>query len=135
MKHSRPSEFLGAQPFTVAAYPTQAELQAFFDYDPTTGSLTNKVNRGNAKAGKEAGKKLPMRSGIKDRWYRRVGFKGKAYLAHILIVILMGGAIVSGLEIDHKNGIGYDNRIENLRVVTHSQNMLNTRKHRAKAVA
>jgi hypothetical protein len=41
---------------------------------------------------------------------------------------LISGA-VSGLEVDHKNGNGLDNRRENLRVCTHGKNMLNRKAH------
>jgi hypothetical protein len=33
-------------------------------------------------------------------------------------------------EIDHRNGIGWDDRFENLREATHSQNLLNQRSFR-----
>lgn len=37
--------------------------------------------------------------------------------------------IMPGSEIDHKNGDGLDNRKENLRVCSRSQNLFNRRKH------
>jgi len=38
------------------------------------------------------------------------------------------GTIPEGMEIDHINGNGFDNRLENLRLCTHHQNQFNQRK-------
>ena len=52
---------------------------------------------------------------------------GKQVLAHRLIAELEGWDL-DGKVIDHINGNGQDNRIENLQVVTQSQNMMKQRK-------
>ena len=57
--------------------------------------------------------------------YLRCGFQGKNYLVHRLIWIYHYGNIPSNLEIDHINRDKLDNRIENLRLVTKSQNQFN----------
>lgn len=136
MQHVKPSAFLNAQniiPFpspspALREYPTRAELVKFFTYDRKTGKLYNRVSRGKAKAGEESGTKLAMRNGITNNWYTRIKFKGKPYLAHHLIQIMMRAPLTLGTEIDHKNGIGFDNRLRNLRVVTHAENGRNLSK-------
>lgn len=54
-------------------------------------------------------------------------FYGKAYKAHRVAWFLQTGKWP--IEIDHINGIRSDNRWENLREVTHSENGLNRRVH------
>lgn len=113
-------------------HPARDDILKYFDYDPETGKLTNRVDRGRARAGQEAGRQISMRHGhVDDRWYRRVGFKGREYLAHVLILVMMGLTIPASMEVDHRNGDGLDNRFENLRIVTHKDNMMNTKRHRA----
>lgn len=45
---------------------------------------------------------------------------------HIVIWITFKGAIPEGMEINHKNGIKSDNRLINLELVTHSQNIIHS---------
>lgn len=68
-------------------------------------------------------------AGINSKWYatRKVGefpFKRNLHL-HIFLM-----SPPAGMEVDHINGDGLDNRRENLRIVTHSQNMMNRGKYR-----
>lgn len=44
----------------------------------------------------------------------------------------VNGPIPVGLELDHINGDTFDNRLENLRLVTHKQNQNNQKYHREK---
>jgi hypothetical protein len=63
--------------------------------------------------------------------YCHVGFNGKMILHHVVIWILSTGKDVpAGMEIDHINGNKIDNRIENLRLVTHRGNGQNRKEHR-----
>ena len=50
--------------------------------------------------------------------------------AHRLVWEAWNGKIKQGLEIDHKNGDKHDNCLSNLRVVTHSENMLSAYERR-----
>jgi hypothetical protein len=63
--------------------------------------------------------------------YCQVGFNGTMIYYHNIIWILSTGKdIPQGLEIDHINGNKIDNRIENLRLVTHRVNGQNRKEHR-----
>ena len=55
--------------------------------------------------------------------YIQIKVGGKHYLAHRLIMLAFVGE--SDQEIDHINRIRHDNRFENLRYCTRSENMLN----------
>ena len=62
----------------------------------------------------------------KSRYYV-VGYNNKRYMAHRVVWELCNGVIPDGLVIDHINGNGRDNRIENLRLVTMRGNARNSR--------
>ena len=62
----------------------------------------------------------------KGRKYRKVQIAGKNYYAH-RIIMSMESDVPHGMEIDHINGNGIDNRLSNLRVVTSSENSKNLR--------
>ena len=59
----------------------------------------------------------------KNTGYIQIKVGGKHYLAHRLIMLAFVGE--SDQEIDHINRIRRDNRFENLRYCTRSENMLN----------
>lgn len=71
--------------------------------------------------GKEAGD-------VKDHGYRHVGVSKKRYLAHRLIYFMFYGE--QPQEIDHIDGNRDNNKIENLRSVTRSQNNMNSKMNR-----
>jgi hypothetical protein len=101
------------------------------NYSFSTGKLTRAVrprhhfknNRAwgtmNARdAGKEAG--TQVYSG-----HILVAVGGRQYMAHRIIWHMMIGDIPEGMSIDHINGNSSDNRLQNLRLATHKQNMQN----------
>lgn len=95
-----------------------SRLRAALDYNQSTGVFTWKVWRGfKARAGSVAG-------ATDSKGHRQIRFEGKLYLAHRLAWFMTYGRWPTP-EADHKNGIRADNRIENLREVTHHQNSMN----------
>lgn len=63
--------------------------------------------------------------------YCRIRYKGKTFQAHRVIFETFVGKIPQGYELDHINTVRDDNRLENLRLVTHKENINNpiTKKH------
>lgn len=89
-----------------------------FNYDQKSGVLSWRVSRGSAKLGDEAG--TLHRDG-----YRVVSVLGKFHRVHRVIWLMAYGEWPN-MPVDHINGNTTDNRIENLRCVTFSQNQWNT---------
>lgn len=116
---------------TAKELPSQLELRELFDFNPVTGRLIWKRNdkqtsQWNGRlAGKEAG------SNNKNYW--RVHIGDKQYSAHRIVWKLAYGSIPNDKQIDHINGDGLDNRLENLRLVTNRENQLNRRADKGRA--
>ena len=103
-------------------------LKSILDYDPDTGIFTWKVNRCRlAKAGSVAGCLLinPKRPDVK---YYQININGKIYRLHRLAYYYVTGIDPAENEVDHKNGNSLDNRFNNLRLATDSQNSRNQKK-------
>jgi hypothetical protein len=62
--------------------------------------------------------------------YIRPGISGTYVRQHRIIASAFLGLDISdtNIEVDHKNGMRHDNRLENLRLVTHQQNQHNRTK-------
>lgn len=101
---------------------TFKELDDVLSYDPATGIFTRK------KLGKYASKKyLGQETGYKhSTGCVFLSVNRKKLKAHRVAFLLMTGAWPEK-EIDHINGNAADNRWENLREVTRSQNCCNTK--------
>ena len=76
------------------------------------------INNGNFKNGFLSHKYISQSIKCSDGVCRSVG-------EHILKWVFFNGEIPEGYEIDHKNGDKQDNRLENLRCVTHLENCNN----------
>lgn len=97
---------------------TQEQLKDYLSYNPETGIFVRRVTVcGNAKAGTTAGC-------FNARGYCTIGINNKRYKAHRLAWLYQYGVLPAG-EIDHINHNKSDNRIANLRTVTHRENGLN----------
>jgi HNH endonuclease len=92
-------------------------------YEPTTGALVWAVTR-NGQGFRYGGEVGSVRS---DGRYRTFVMNGKRRYCHRVIWEMLNGPIPDGLCIDHIDGNGLNNRIENLRAVTLSENQRNRR--------
>lgn len=102
-------------------YPSTEELRATFDY--VDGCLYWKIKPAMCifvgdKAGTPKG----------NNGYCRIQYKGSTYLVHRLVWIWHGNKLEEGMEIDHINRVRADNRIENLRQVTRTENLANQKR-------
>ena len=96
---------------------THRLLLSLVSYDPLTGLFTHKVGR---LKGQEAGT-------VNGRGYVDIKLRQKIYQAHRLAWFYTYGEWPK-LEIDHKNRIRTDNKIDNLRDVSHQVNSMNKEK-------
>jgi hypothetical protein len=102
---------------------TISRLNELLIYDPTTGKLIWKPRPGcarNDRAGKVAGC-------LRPDGYLGVSIDRRPLLAHRVIWAMYHGKWPMSY-LDHINRVRNDNRIENLREVTYSQNCQNTKR-------
>jgi hypothetical protein len=99
---------------------TQQRLQEMLHYDTFTGDFTWNVTTKRRKAGDKAGT-------IDNNGYQKISVDKKLYYAHRLAWLYVNGEFPSQI-IDHINGNPSDNRIENLRNVSSSENAQNRSK-------
>lgn len=98
---------------------TQKRALELFDYIPETGELIRKVTVGNSKAG-------TVISTTSTYGYIRVLIDWQRYYVHQVAWMCVHGVWPSN-QIDHIDNNRTNNRIENLRVCTASENCLNQR--------
>ncbi len=113
------------------ALPTPAELRQLLDYDADTGSLFwrerpqsmfQSESRCRGWNSRCAGK--PALTTRHNAGYRCGPINNRLFLAHRVIMALVHGSWPKG-EVDHINGDRSDNRLENLRCVSHRDNARN----------
>ena len=105
---------------------TYEEVAELLEYRPDVGGscLIRKIDSlsGNGKVQAHAGDRA---GSLHRTGYWHVAVKGKYYKAHRLVWLLINKEWPSKC-LDHINGDGADNRIENLRLASHAENNQNT---------
>jgi hypothetical protein len=103
---------------------TQKTAQELFNYDPETGNLYWKRPTGaRSVPGSIVGT-------LNFHGYYTVGIFGKKYKVHRIIWLYVYGYTPEH-ELDHINRIKTDNRISNLREVSHQCNLRNAKQHKS----
>ena len=96
---------------------TLAALREYLTYDKSTGEIRWAKYRGGS--GRKAG---DLAGYVDCNGYRTIRFRGRLYLACHLAWFLATGEWPT-CTVDHKNLNASDDRLENLRLATHSQNI------------
>lgn len=99
-----------------------SNVQKHLSYNKFDGKFVWIISKSGVSVGQIAGYKT-------NKGYIGIKFKNKQILAHRLAWYFTFGKLPEK-EIDHINGIKTDNRIENLREVSHGENMRNLKNHR-----
>jgi hypothetical protein len=92
------------------------DWNSLFEY--RDGALYHKVSRVGCRKGDRVGS-------LRGDGYWKLGVMRKEYRVHRVIYEMHHGPIPEGMDIDHIDRNRSNNRIENLRVVTRSQNIEN----------
>ena len=95
---------------------TQQRLKELVHYDKKSGLFTRAVNTRGSRIGDIAGS---SKGG-----YIYICVDSRYYLAHRLAMLYVAGRWPEN-QVDHKNGVGADNRWLNLRLATASENQQN----------
>ena len=102
--------------------PRLESIKNQLSYDPVSGNFVWLVQK-NSRGGKI---KPGSIAGTNKDGYVQIKIDGKIYRAHRLAwFVSFGNFPDEEFEIDHINGIRSDNRLDNLRIVSRTQNNMN----------
>ncbi len=100
----------------------QQTIRSFLSYDAGTGVFT-RLRVADGRHAASVGK--PCGSLNKANGYVEIFVAGAKHYAHRLAWIYANGPIPSGMRVDHANRDRADNRLVNLRLATHDENLRN----------
>lgn len=102
--------------------PSKEALREKFIYDPETGSLKWRKN------GEDAGQRMFQKSTGRPQQIKlcfSIGGNVYSCAAHRIAAHMSGISLPMGSIVDHINGDAFDNRLCNLRVCSHAENIRN----------
>ena len=94
-------------------------LKEYYKYDEYSPSKLTRIKKTYKNA------KLGQVGSQDNKGYWQIRFKGKVVRIHRLIWLFFNAQIENNMVIDHINRLKSDNTIDNLRLVTPSENVIN----------
>lgn len=99
-----------------------------FEYNPEDGTLFWKRTGRNSHLPPTTPAGRPVTNPRTGKTYRVFRFNKRTAMAHRIAWEIVNGPIPKGMQVDHINGDGTDNRLDNLRLVFPYQNQRNMRR-------
>lgn len=109
---------------------TANDINKYFSYDKENGKLFWKDHWNESTKTRLIGKECgSIKLGPTGKKYLRVKISDGQYYVHQLVYFIETGLVDSKMHIDHIDGNGLNNKINNLRLVTHRKNQQNRHYH------